>query len=183
MIADTGMMVSGTFRHRSKAFTLIELMMVMAILGTVGGIAAFRATTTVRRLEYNSYVQRCHAFLARARNKAIMENTVQRVVVKPGPGRLIRYSQRLLLNPPRYEEVLAEELVLPSNICTLKEDTRDKGRGGPLAYSFLPDGLGDELRHLSLRIVQGEALGNRKKYFLLTRNGRGQVLLKGPLSP
>jgi len=166
---------------RRRGFTLIELMVVVSLIGVVAAVVVMRASKTVHRLEYNHYVRRVHAFMAKARAQAIMTNSVQRVVCK-NSTQLQRWGQRLRADRSGFDENLAETLMLPARICTVDEvEPTMAGTSATetKAYTFLPDGLGDEFKPLSLDVLQGPALENRL-YYNISRDTRGKVVTTGP---
>lgn len=166
-------------RGRGRAFTLIELMMVLAILGITAAIVTLNFASGVDRLEYNNLVRSTHGLFSRARAAAIIHNAAQ-VVVCDGRGqRLIRRARTVRLEGgPRVVEEDVETLDLPFSVVTLQEwqdgstgsgEWRELREGRE--YLFLPDGLGDSYRPLKLGLLRGERLA------AVRRSSRGRVNL------
>ena len=175
-------------KKRSKAFTLIELMMVIALLGIVAAVATVQFSSVVNRLKYGDYVRRIHSVFAKDRTDSILMNSTQRVICNFGAQRIERRGQKINSSRTGYDESIIEQLDIPPKICRIEEaessssssgngSSRNSSKAG--AYTFMPDGLGNEFKPLAIDIIQGKALDG-KLYWKVRRDTRGKVVLSGP---
>ena len=169
-------------RSSRKGFTLIELMMVVALLGVVAAVAVPQFAATVNRLKYANYVIQVHSVFSKARTESIVTNTTQRVICRFDAQRIERRGQKINSSRTGYDESTIEILDVPLEVCRIKTAEKSKkGKNGTdaTAYTFLPDGLGNDFQPLAVDIVQGKKLGG-KMYWKLRRDSRGRVTLSGP---
>lgn len=171
-----------TVVNKNRGFTLIELMMVVALLGVVASVATVQFASTVNRLKYGDFVRRIHSVFSKARTESIVTNSTQRVICNFGAQQIERHGQRINSSKTGYDYSLLEKLDIPLEICRIEEagdsDTGTKASSAG-AYTFSPDGLGDEFKPLGIDVIQGNALKGQL-YWKVRRDSRGRVILSGP---
>lgn len=161
-----------------RGFTLIELMMVVALVGVVAGLATMRFSDGVRRLEYNYLVRQITGFMARARSEAVMKNSVMIVTCRVGAGVFEREAQVVDRAARTSSRQTVDRLQVP--VTVLKAIvTSEPQYTGTRQYVFLPDGLGNEQEPLELDLVEvsTQTTGTDGRYYPVRRDRRGQVRL------
>jgi len=166
-----------------RAFTLLELMIVVSLVGVVSSVASVNFAATANRMKYNDYVRRIYSIFAQARTQAILTNSAQRVVCNFDAQSIERHGQKINEERTGYDESIEQSLDIPLLVCEIEKaeevdnENSEENSGG--AYTFLPDGLGNEYKALDVNIIQGKKL-NRQLYWELRRDSRGRLVLSGP---
>jgi len=133
-------------------------------------------------LKYGDFVRRINSVFSKARTESIVTNSTQRVICNFGAQRIERRGQKINSSRTGYDESVLEKLDIPLEVCRIEEgddSTSSNSQSNAGAYTFLPDGLGDDFKPLSIDIIQGNAL-NGKLYWKVRRDTRGRVILSGP---